>query len=541
MIASQAGIPLYTPSHNNAMSGVDSFLPAADTIGDLLSDEGYYLTFYGGADLGFAGKGKFYSTHSFDEVHGKNSLSSKLENKDFNAWGLYDKDLFNLALDKYKKLSKNKSKFGLFLLTLGTHHPKGHYKTDIKYKDGSNEMLNAVASSDYLISKFIEKILDSPHKDDTVIVLVSDHLAMRNNARNLLDKGKRRNTFMIIDPSKNKKRKIDRKGSLLDIAPTILPFIGYNAEIGLGRDLLSQEYDKEEISKIQDNVLKWRSSILEFWDFPVIDNYVNIKPEEKKIIIDGRKYEIPILVEIDDDFKTKIRFDSHYKGYKFKYYIKNTNKNYLYIDFANNANKIDPSLNSNDLALIVGKGDKIIDSQILNDNIKLSREKLDILFKSNYYLKDVEFWKKNNTNYSLKDTLKLIKNGKLVMISVKDEARNNLDPNYIEELEKYGSNIKKMGLADSYLAVFYKNKLISEKVANNRLIKVNKKINNHSIEIKSAEKPSKNLSSIKINNKEFSLNKRGLNIVIVHDFQNNVLSTLNYDTYSGDYNSGFKK
>jgi phosphoglycerol transferase len=36
MVASQCGIPLFTPSHGNSMSGLDSFLPAATCLGDLL-------------------------------------------------------------------------------------------------------------------------------------------------------------------------------------------------------------------------------------------------------------------------------------------------------------------------------------------------------------------------------------------------------------------------------------------------------------------------------------------------------------------------
>ena len=70
MVASQCGIPLFSSSHGNSMSGMDKYLPSATALGDLLRQEGYYLAYYGGADLNFAGKGKFLSTHGFNEIPG---------------------------------------------------------------------------------------------------------------------------------------------------------------------------------------------------------------------------------------------------------------------------------------------------------------------------------------------------------------------------------------------------------------------------------------------------------------------------------------
>ena len=82
MVASQCGIPLFTPSHGNSMSGMDEFLPLAVCFSNLLHKEDYYLTYYGGADINFAGKGKFLSTHKFDEIYGRDELLPKLKNHD---------------------------------------------------------------------------------------------------------------------------------------------------------------------------------------------------------------------------------------------------------------------------------------------------------------------------------------------------------------------------------------------------------------------------------------------------------------------------
>ena len=68
IVASQCGIPLVIASQGNAMSEMDMFIPGAVCLGDLLKANGYHSEFYGGADLDFAGKGKFFRTHGFASV-----------------------------------------------------------------------------------------------------------------------------------------------------------------------------------------------------------------------------------------------------------------------------------------------------------------------------------------------------------------------------------------------------------------------------------------------------------------------------------------
>lgn len=269
MVSSQLGLPLFTPITSKQMHEMDDFLPLAEGVGDLLSKKEYYLTYYGGAELKFQGKGKFYKTHGFDEVYGEKNLKPLMDNPDYlSNWGLYDSTLLDLAYDKYVNLSETKDKFGMFLVTLGTHHPYGHVPNeyrDIKYKNGDNSILNAVKVTDILITDFVKKIMNSKYADDTVIVIASDHLAMRNTAFETLEKGKRRNMFMILSPERKKPLKITKRGSTLDIGPTIMPFLGFEADIGLGRNLLNEQVTSYEIKKIHDNLISWKEEIQKFW------------------------------------------------------------------------------------------------------------------------------------------------------------------------------------------------------------------------------------------------------------------------------------
>ena len=61
--------------------------------------------------------------------------------------------------------------------------------------------------------------MQSEYADNTVIVIASDHLAMRNTVTRLLDMTERRNLFMVIVPG-GKGKVVEKPGSMLDVAPT---------------------------------------------------------------------------------------------------------------------------------------------------------------------------------------------------------------------------------------------------------------------------------------------------------------------------------
>lgn len=312
--ASQCGIPLFSPSSGNSMSGMDKFLAGATCLGDLLKEEGYQLSYLGGAPLDFAGKGKLFSTHGFDDVRGLYELNHLLPDKSYKTgWGLYDDSLFDIAFKNFNKLSSSGKPFGLFMLTLDTHHPDGHPSKSCRgtlYKDGSNPILNAVACSDYLISRLVKEIRASPYGDNTEVIIASDHLGMRNTASDLLKKGDRKNLFMAIGPKDRGSNKISKKGSNLDIAPTVLHLLGYEGDVGLGRNLMGNEKTLiSQLDKLDDALIGWESSFISFWDFPRIKKGVTIDPIKRKITIDDRMFKIPILVEFNEKLETSFQFE----------------------------------------------------------------------------------------------------------------------------------------------------------------------------------------------------------------------------------------
>ena len=316
IVATQCGIPLSTPSHGNSMSGMDRFLPNAICTGDLLSKNGYNLSYLSGSSLNFAGTGNFFQSHGFNDIVGIDELKKDI---DASGWGLHDDILFEIASEKFQSLSEKDKPFGLFISTLDTHNPYGRKSAackNIKYKKGNNTILNAVACSDYLIAEFILKIWKSEFGKNTVIVITSDHLAMRNTATSLLESGERNNLFIVFDPRKADSQEkgviVEKKGTMLDVMPTLMPFLGFDTELGLGRNLLSDELPL--ISKYDGFNLAckaWEKQLQSFWGFPNLDlsqDVFTIDPSNKQLTFNKRSFSYPLLLEFDQQGETTFRF-----------------------------------------------------------------------------------------------------------------------------------------------------------------------------------------------------------------------------------------
>lgn len=314
--ASQCGLPLFLPNLSILTHGSGQFLPFAVCLGDVLKDDGYHLAYYGGASLGFTGKGNFFKTHGFEEIFGRDELKSRLDDPAYlNFWGLYDDTLLDIGFDRFIELSETGDKFGLFMLTIDAHMPGYASKRceNVRYQDGSNKHLNAIACTDYLLSEFIQKISASPYASQTIIVIASDHVNWNGAPSiDLLKKARqgRKNLFMIIEPGEHHGQSVATKGTAFDIGTTILPFIGYDGEIGLGRNLLDVDEDKtNEIAYIQTRLFNWKTEILKLWGQPRIDRFMAIDLDSKQISIDNKTYDIPVVIEVAEDLSATLLFN----------------------------------------------------------------------------------------------------------------------------------------------------------------------------------------------------------------------------------------
>ena len=321
MAAGFCGVPLVGAAATNSMSGIDEFLPGATCLGDLLSAYGYRLEHLYGGDLDFAGWGTFFKTHGFDEVDGIETLEPLLpEGTQLGAWGLHDEDLMALATARYSELSAAGTPFGITLNTIDTHHPDGHpgpYCDGIIYGDGENGFLNTMHCADKMAAEFISGIRANPAFKDTVLVVASDHLAMPNEAWELLEStDNRRNLLMMfgteIAPELNAKT-----GSSFDVGTTMLNEMGIPIEgIGFGRNLLSDVPSLVTAEpSLDDMILENGGFVTSLWSYPQLTNGVGVDIAARKLQLGDRAVSFPVLFTLNEDLGVSEANFDFYDGY----------------------------------------------------------------------------------------------------------------------------------------------------------------------------------------------------------------------------------
>jgi Phosphoglycerol transferase and related proteins, alkaline phosphatase superfamily len=306
MVASQCGIPLFAPFEGNASASLSSFFPQNVCLGDILKNSGYENYFVQGANLRFAGKDVFLKSHGFDHLYGSEELKNDVDDPNYrNDWGFYDDTVLNEAWKKFEALSKEGKRFSLFTLTVDTHHPDGFISRGCQRKnydiDGkTNQSFSAVTCSQENIATFINKIKASPWFKNTVIVVSSDHLAMKNTAWDQLNKQDRNNLFFVLRGDKPQQDVIASKRSTMDNGATVLDIMGGDNFIGLGRSSLSAESLSTVFLNMKEKVLAWKPDIIRLWNFPKEIKDFTIDSQKNMIAFSGSHFRLPLLLRVSD-------------------------------------------------------------------------------------------------------------------------------------------------------------------------------------------------------------------------------------------------
>nr|WP_162311390.1 phosphoglycerol transferase I [Pseudoxanthomonas broegbernensis] len=247
LVSSLCGVPLTAArGDENSMGRMDHFLPGAFCLSDYLKQQGYATHFSGGANAAFAAKDKFLASHGFDTVKDQRHFRDKgVARKHFSNWGVHDDVLLDDVFEDFLRLSAAGQPFLLSALTMDTHHPAGHLPVacrDVRYdsEHGDIGLLRALACSDRLISRLVDRIRDSEYADDTLIVVASDHLAMPNHLSHVLAGMERENLLLFLGTGLEPQQ-LARTGSTLDSGATLLQLLDPDiGELGFGRSLLAQ-------------------------------------------------------------------------------------------------------------------------------------------------------------------------------------------------------------------------------------------------------------------------------------------------------------
>lgn len=188
IINTQCGFPLRMVNAdligneiNEAGRGVETYLPGATCLGDVLEEEGYQSVFMGGANTNFAGKGTFLADHGYGVVLGRTEWQAEGETEFRKDWGLSDRRLIELAKERVTELHESGQPFNLTVLTLDPHandyvHPYCDVTTE-------QELTSIYDCSMQQVAELVEYMDEQNYLEDTVVVVMGDHLRQmgRNN------------------------------------------------------------------------------------------------------------------------------------------------------------------------------------------------------------------------------------------------------------------------------------------------------------------------------------------------------------------------
>ena len=122
----------------------------------------------------------------------------------------------------------------------------------------------------------------------------------------------------------------------------------------------------------------------------------------------------------------------------------------------------------------------------------------------------------------------------VILISAKDEASYALNEKTIGIMQSLGLEFDlKNRYRYSYLAVIDENEVVFEKLANKKLY-YTEKIDNKVLSMTSAGYENGCISSVEISGLEYSLNRRGLNIVVYDKNKDIVIDSIAVDTFKGE-------
>lgn len=250
IVGTQCGIPLKSKlltigvNSNTQGEQVETYLPGATCLGDVLAGQGYTNAYVGGANVRFAGKDTYLTDHGYTSIEGREKWEAEGEKaSDVSVWGLSDARLFEHAKDTVARLRKAGTPYNLTILTMDNHEPAAIYPSCTD--DEAVPMATAVKCSGRAVAGFLAYLNSSGVLADTVVVLMGDHVKNTGDSdqfRAELEHAPERTIFFRVhspDPVTFARENADQLSAL----PTTLELLGFDVpegRAGLGVSFVGQ-------------------------------------------------------------------------------------------------------------------------------------------------------------------------------------------------------------------------------------------------------------------------------------------------------------
>ena len=195
------------------------------SIASSLKQHGYTTHFYYGGDTNYSNMQSYLVATGFQQVTSETDFSAK---ELICKWGAPDEYVYNRLLHdlKEEESTSNNQKWFKAILTGSSHEP-----FDVPYKSAnkniaSSEVLNAFAYSDKCLGDFINKMRTLPCWNNTMVVIVADHLGAYPEDIDNYKQWRYHIPFIILNADTD--IDVNVTAGQIDISATILSILGYD-------------------------------------------------------------------------------------------------------------------------------------------------------------------------------------------------------------------------------------------------------------------------------------------------------------------------
>ena len=256
IVASQCGVPLVPYGLNDigfdhrTKHSLKTFMPSIVCLGDVLSGDGYAVSYMNGASLDRYSKRGFLTSHGYARLFGLESVDRATLADRENIFGMGDGLLFEHVAAELEVLRRAERPFLLSVLTVGTHGPGGFLDRDCQRADPTaNTLATAIRCSGRALERLLDLVERSGLGETTLVAVMSDHLVQNQQliqapalSRALGSvRRDRRNLFFIHGLAPGV---VTQEAAMIDVYPTLLEALGYqlvNHRANLGVSLLSNK------------------------------------------------------------------------------------------------------------------------------------------------------------------------------------------------------------------------------------------------------------------------------------------------------------
>lgn len=211
-----------------------------NSLGSILSAEGYQTSFFHGAPNGSMGFSSFTRMAGIKEYYGETEYNN---NNDFDGmWGIWDEPFMQFwahHMDKFRQ------PFFSALFSVSSHHPfKIPEKYEGKFPEGTLPVHKGIGYTDYSLRQFFKTASGMPWYKNTLFIITADHSSVAWHKEYKQSMGAYAVPILIFDPTGNLKGREDRPVQQADIMPSILSYLHYKKPyFAFGNDIINYSND----------------------------------------------------------------------------------------------------------------------------------------------------------------------------------------------------------------------------------------------------------------------------------------------------------